>query len=82
MCRPFYGFFVIPIIISLASKNNNINFTEIELNICHSIDFKPKYIKCNSNNVLYIDLSLVADEENNSHFYRINLYKNFDIKAV
>ena len=73
-------YFMIPLIIALASRDDN--YTEEEPDICHSIEFKPKYIKCNSKIVLYIDLSLVADEKNSFHFYRINLYKNFDIKAV
>ena len=82
----FLLYFTIGLIIAFTSKNDNYdnydNYTEEDPDICHSIEFKPKYIDCNSNNVLYIDLSLAEDERNSFHFYRISLYKYFDIKAV
>ena len=53
-----------------------------ESDICNSIEFKPQYIECNSNNVLYIDLSLPKNNNINFHAYRINLYKYFDIEDV
>ena len=79
----FLLYFMIGLIISFTSKNDNNNYTdyytedytEEDPYICHSIEFKPKDIDCNSNNVLYIDLSLVVDEVNNLHSYSINLYE-------
>ena len=71
---------MIPLIIALSSKGDNN--TEEDPDKCHSIEFKPRYIKCNSDNILYIDLSLDEDDEDSFHAYQINLYKYFDIKAV
>ena len=81
----FLLYFMLGLIFAFTSKNGNKkyieDYTEEIPDICHSIEFKPKYKECNSNNVLYIDLSLDADEINSFHFYKISLYKYFDIKA-
>ena len=65
-------------------NNGFIEGTEEDSDICQSIEFKPRYIKCNNNNVLYIDLSLEEKDKGDNYFhsYTINLYKYFDIKAV
>lgn len=71
---------IVPLIIAFSSKSDNN--TEEDPDKCQSIEFKPRNIKCNSNNVLYIDLSLDDDDENSFHYYKISLYKYYDIKAV
>ena len=54
--------------------------TDEDPDICNSIEFKPQKIECNTNNILYINLSLGIDEENRYHAYKIKLYKNYDIQ--
>ena len=93
LCAGIFGlYFLIGLIVILSSKDNN-NSSEKRLeseicdstdesDICNSIEFKPQYIECNSNNVLYIDLSLPKNNDINFHAYRINLYKYFDIEDV
>ncbi len=72
--------FILILIIILITDGENEDHPDNPV-ICHSIEFKPQYIICNSNNILYIDLSLEKDEYS-SHSYTINLYKDDDIQTV
>ncbi len=56
--------------------------TNEDPDICNSIEFKSQDIECNTNNILYIDLSLDKDEKNSYHTYKIKLYKNYNIQDV
>ena len=87
LCAGIFGlYFLIGLIVILSSKDNNNSSEKMlksdicdstdESDICNSIEFKPQYIECNSNNVLYIDLSLPKNNNINFHAYRINDFIN------
>ena len=76
ICGLIFAYFLLAIILIYGFPDDD----EPEIEICNSIEFKPQHIKCNSNNILYIDLSYTG--EGGFHNYRINLYNNSNIEAV
>ena len=67
LCALFLLYFIISLIVVYASQDNKDS--EEDSDICQSIEFKPRYIKCNNNNVLYIDLSLEERDRGNNYFH-------------
>ena len=63
----FLLYLLLGIIISFLSKDKKNDYYDPDSDICRSIEFKPQYLKCNINNVLYIILSLVAEGDNIFH---------------